>query len=48
MPHFPQKPQLFDLMPCSRQEVLWWKMIARHHSKVHWTLGILRHFRAFF
>jgi len=23
-------------------------MIARHHSKVHWTLGILRDLQAFF
>jgi hypothetical protein len=42
MRHFPQKPQLFDLTPCRQQDVLSWKMIARHHSKVHPTPGKVR------
>ena len=39
MRHFPQKPQLFDVTLCRQQNVLSWKMIARHHSKVQLTVG---------
>jgi hypothetical protein len=44
---FLEKPPLLGHPLFRWQDVLWWKMIARHHSKVHWTLGILRHFQAF-
>jgi hypothetical protein len=32
---FSSKPQLFDLTLCRQQNVLAWKMIARHHDPVH-------------
>jgi len=32
----------------AQQGVLPWKMMTRHHSMVHWTLGILRDLQAFF
>jgi len=37
MRHFPQKPQLFDLTRCRQQDVLSWKMIARHHDPSVWV-----------
>jgi len=45
---FLKKSALFDHPLCRQVDVLWWKMIARHHSKVHRTAGTLRVFWGWF
>jgi hypothetical protein len=44
---FLEKPHLFANALCRQRDVLSWKMIARHHAKVHPTGGSLRVFRRF-
>ena len=44
---FLRKSPLFAHPLWRQVDVLSWKMIARHHSKVHWTAGRPRVFRFF-
>jgi len=42
MSRFLEKSPLFAVSSGKLEDVLRWKMIARHHYEVHWTGGICR------